>query len=147
MRRSEEEQGSRLVCRAGGILLGSAAALGVCLALLLAASAAIASGGIPLAWTDRVAVGACAAGSFAGGVLAVGRCGGGAAAGVLEGAGLFLLLLTAGVLFFEPAADAAGAGILCACLLGGTAAGMLPRRVRRGGSRKRGGKAGRRGRR
>ena len=67
------------------------------------------------------------AGAFAGGLLAVRRCGSRALiVGLTTGGVLFLLLLTIGALCFETVSlEAGGIGLLCGSLCGGAAAGIL----------------------
>ena len=65
--------------------------------------------------------------AFAGGLLAVRRCGSRALiVGLTTGGVLFLLLLTIGALCFETVSlEAGGIGLLCGSLCGGAAAGIL----------------------
>ena len=69
----------------------------------------------------------CVLGAFAGGLLAVRRCGSRALiVGLTTGGVLFLLLLTIGALCFETVSlEAGGIGLLCGSLCGGAAAGIL----------------------
>ncbi len=72
------------------------------------------------------------AGAFAGGLLAVRRCGSRALiVGLTTGGVLFLLLLTIGALCFETVSGGGGIGLLCGSLCGGAAAGILGGGVRR----------------
>lgn len=133
MRKKEEDQSAKLVRCGMGIVLGGAAALIVCLLFLLAASAAISAGMLGEGRTYQITIVGCVVGGFAGGLLAVHRCGSRALpAGLATGAVAFLLLLTIGALCFESMSiEAGGLGLLCACLCGGAAAGIL------GGGKKR----------
>lgn len=127
MRKNEEDQGARLVRYTLGVLLGGAVALAACFLLLLLASVGISRGAVPQEYMYQITIIACVAGAFLGGVTGVKRCGARALiVGVLVGAVFFLLLLTAGVVFFQATApDAGGIGLLCGSLLGGAAAGLL----------------------
>ena len=118
MRKKEEEQGAKLIRCAMGLVLGGVLALAVCFAFLLCAAAAISGG--------------CVLGGFAGGILAVRRCGSRTLlVGLTTGAVFFLLLLTIGALCFASVSlEAGGIGLLCGALCGGAAAGLL------GGGRK-----------
>ena len=126
MGKKEEEQSAKLVRCGMGLLLGGGTALAVCLAFLLGASAAV-SGGLAgeELMVQLTSVG-CVLGAFAGGVLAVRRCGSRALpVGLATGAVLFLLLLTVGTLCYETASlESGGIGLLCGCLCGGAAAGL-----------------------
>ena len=76
---------------------------------------------------DRLTIVGCVLGAFAGGLLAVRRCGSRALiVGLTTGGVLFLLLLTIGALCFETVSlEAGGIGLLCGSLCGGAAAGIL----------------------
>lgn len=134
MRKNEEDQGARLVRYMLGVLLGGGVALSVCFLLLLLASVGISRGLFSQDHMDQITMVACVAGSFLGGVTAVGRCGARALiVGLLAGAVFFLLLLTAGVIVFHASVpESGGIGLLCGSLLGGAAAGLLAGRTKRG---------------
>ena len=75
MRKNEEDQTAMLVRCGTGVVLGGAAALLVSLAVLLLASVAISRGALGEGLLYQVTVAGCVLGSFAGGLLAVRRCG------------------------------------------------------------------------
>ena len=133
MHKKEEDQSAKWVRCGMGILLGGATAIAVCLLFLFAASVAISGGTLGEELTYQLTIVGCVLGAFAGGMLAVRRCGSRALlVGLATGGVLFLLLLTIGVLCFEMMSiEAGGIGLLCGALCGGAAAGIL------GGGRKR----------
>ena len=109
MGKKEEEQGAKLIRCGMGIVLGGVLALAVCFAFLLAASAAISGGLAGEELMYQLTIVGCVLGAFAGGVLAVRRCGSRALiVGLTAGAVLFLLLLTIGSLCFENVSLEAG---------------------------------------
>ena len=136
MRKTEEEQGAKLVRCALGIVIGGVTALIVCLLFLLAASLGIARGALSERLMYQITVVSCVVGSFIGGNVAVRRCGARSLlAGLAAGGVLFLLLLTVGVLFFRTVSPGSGGiGLLCGCLCGGAVSGLLG-----GGRKKKGG--------
>ena len=127
MRKKEEEQSAKLIRCGTGLLLGGLLALAVCFAFLLAASAAISGGLLSGELMYQLAIIGCVLGAFAGGLLAVHRCGCKAlVVGLVTGGVLFLLLLTIGALCFENMSiESGGIGLLFGSLCGGTAAGVL----------------------
>lgn len=129
MPKKEEEQSAKLVRYGTGILLGGAVAFAVCLAVLLLASIAVSGGILGENLSGQITVAACVLGTFVGGVLAVKRCRTRAlVVGLMTGAVLFLLLLTVGTLAFHTAPqENGGLVLLCGCLCGGAAAGLLGR--------------------
>lgn len=133
MRKNEEEQGVKLVLYAVDVLIGGAAALGVCLVFLLLASVGISAGWLGEKLMYQLTIAGCVLGCFAGGMIAVRRCGArGLLVGLAVGAVHFLLLLTIGLLFFDAMApEAGGVGLLCGSLCGGAAAGLLGARPQR----------------
>ncbi len=133
MRKNEEDQSALLVRCGTGVVLGGAVALLVSLVILFLASVAVSRGALGENLLYQVTVTACAAGAFAGGMLAVRRCGTRALiVGLCTGAVLFLLMLTVGVLFFDARSiERGGIGLASGCLCGGAAAGLL------GGGKKR----------
>ncbi len=133
MRKNEEEQGVKLVRYAVDVLIGGAAALGVCLVFLLLASVGISAGWLGEKLMYQLTIAGCVLGCFAGGMIAVRRCGArGLLVGLAVGAVHFLLLLTIGLLFFDAMApEAGGVGLLCGSLCGGAAAGLLGARPQR----------------
>ena len=136
MRKSEEEQGAKLIRFLWGILLGGVLALLVCLAVLLICSVGISGGWISDRHMVQCTLVGCVLGSFVGGMFAVLRC---RARTLLVGLGVgcvfFLLLLTIGLLFYPGmSVEERGIGLLCACLFGGALAGFLggkPKKKRR----------------
>lgn len=139
MRKNEEEQGAKLVRYALDILIGGAVALAVCLVFLLLASAGISVGWLGEKLMYQLTIAGCVLGCFAGGMLAVRRCGARSLlVGLAVGAVHFLLLLTIGLLFYDAMTpEAGGVGLLCGSLCGGVGAGLLggsrPQRRRKSG--------------
>lgn len=127
MRKTEEDQGAKLVRVMTGVLLGGTLALGVCLAFLLVCSVGISGGWLQEDLMYQLAVVGCVIGGFSGAVFAVRRCGTRALiAGLASGGVFFLLLLTAGLLLFEDmSVESGGLGLLSGALCGGAAAGIL----------------------
>ena len=123
----EEEQSAKLIRCGMGLVLGGVAALAVCFVFLLVASAAISGGLAGEELMYQLTIVGCVLGAFAGGLLAVRRCGSRALiVGLTTGGVLFLLLLTIGALCFETVSlEAGGIGLLCGSLCGGAAAGIL----------------------
>ena len=105
MKKKEEEQSAKLIRCGMGLVLGGVAALAVCFVFLLVASAAISGGLAGEELMYQLTIVGCVLGAFAGGLLAVRRCGSRA---------LIVGLTTGGVL-----------GLLCGSLCGGAAAGIL----------------------
>jgi len=136
MRKTEEDQGTRLVRAMTNILLGGVVALAVCLMFLFLCSIGISGGWLQEGLMYQMAVVSCVIGGFAGAMTAVRRCGSRALiVGLAVGAVSFLLLLTVGVLLFESMSlEAGGLGLLCGGLCGGAAAGLMgskPKKKRR----------------
>ena len=136
MRKTEEDQGTRLVRAMTNILLGGVVALAVCLMFLFLCSIGISGGWLQEGLMYQMAVVSCVIGGFAGAMTAVRRCGSRALiVGLAIGAVFFLLLLTVGVLLFESMSlEAGGLGLLCGGLCGGAAAGLMgskPKKKRR----------------
>ena len=136
MRKTEEDQGTRLVRAMTNILLGGVVALAVCLMFLFLCSIGISGGWLQEGLMYQMAVVSCVIGGFAGAMTAVRRCGSRALiVGLAVGAVFFLLLLTVGVLLFESMSlEASGLGLLCGGLCGGAAAGLMgskPKKKRR----------------
>ena len=127
MKKKEEEQSAKLIRCGMGLVLGGVAALAVCFVFLLVASAAISGGLAGEELMYQLTIVGCVLGAFAGGLLAVRRCGSRALiVGLTTGGVLFLLLLTIGALCFETVSlEAGGIGLLCGSLCGGAAAGIL----------------------
>lgn len=127
MRKTEEDQGTRLVRAMTNILLGGVVALAVCLMFLFLCSIGISGGWLQEGLMYQMAVVSCVIGGFAGAMTAVRRCGSRALiVGLAVGAVFFLLLLTVGVLLFESMSlEAGGLGLLCGGLCGGAAAGLM----------------------
>ena len=101
--KSEEEHGTKLLRWAVGVVLGGVVALVVCLLVLLAASVGISRGIISEHATYRGYPGRMPAGRACGGrfLRPAGAAAGPLPRGLAVGGVLFLLLLTAGVLFFK----------------------------------------------
>jgi putative membrane protein (TIGR04086 family) len=136
MRKTEEDQGVRLMRMTTGVLLGGVISLAVCIAVLFLCSIGICNGWIPERLMGQYTVIGCALGGLIGGGVAVRRCGSGPLlAGLAAGAVLFLLLLTVGVLLLHNTSiENGGAGLLCGALGGGAISGLLgarPKKKRR----------------
>lgn len=112
----------------GGVLAGVTALLS-----LLAGSALVSMGIIPVGAMYGVVLAVCVLGALAGGIYAVRRVDGRSLpAGLGVGVVLFLLLLTAGLIVYRGTSVAnGGAGILCACLCGGAIPGLLARKPKK----------------
>ena len=135
MRKTEEDQGTRLVRAMTNILLGGVVALAVCLMFLFLCSIGISGGWLQEGLMYQMAVVSCVIGGFAGAMTAVRRCGSRALIVGLAVGAVFFLLLTVGVLLFESMSlEAGGLGLLCGGLCGGAAAGLMgskPKKKRR----------------
>ena len=136
MRKTEEDQGTRLVRAMTNILLGGVVALAVCLMFLFLCSIGISGGWLQEGLMYQMAVVSSLIAGIAGAITAVRRCGSRALiVGLAVGAVFFLLLLTVGVLLFESMSlEAGGLGLLCGGLCGGAAAGLMgskPKKKRR----------------
>ena len=113
MKKKEEEQSAKLIRCGMGLVLGGVAALAVCFVFLLVASAAISGGLAGEELMYQLTIVGCVLGAFAGGLLAVRRCGSRALiVGLTTGGVLFLLLLTIGALCFETVSLEAGGVII-----------------------------------
>lgn len=136
MRKNEEEQGAQVIRTLTHILVGGIAGLMVCLVFLVLCSFGISLGLLRESLMYQLTIGGCVLGGLAGGLWAVSRC---RARTLLIGLGvgavLFLLTLTAGVLFFHSVApNEGGLGLVCGSLSGGAISGLLggrPRKKRR----------------
>ena len=123
MKKKEEEQSAKLIRCGMGLVLGGVAALAVCFVFLLVASAAISGGLAGEELMYQLTIVGCVLGAFAGGLMAVRRCGSRALIAGLTTGGV---LLTIGALCFETVSlEAGGIGLLCGSLCGGAAAGIL----------------------
>ncbi len=136
MRKGEEEQGAWILRAMTQILLGALIALGVALAFLFACAIAISKGWLSQEHTGYLTVAACVLGTLIGGGVAVTRCRGRSlVVGLLTGAVLFLILLTAGLALYKTVAlEEGGLPLGCGCLCGGALAGLLgarPKKKRR----------------
>lgn len=132
MRKKEEEQGMQLFKYMSCILLAGVVALLFCFIFLFFCSLFVSNGWISSKHIIQYTIAVCAISSFMGGMFAVSRyrCKT-LLVGVGTGAVLFLLLLTAGIVFFPSVSiENQGIGLLCAALFGGALAGLL------GGKRK-----------
>ena len=132
MRKTEEEQGAKLVRFMSGLLVGGITSVVACIMFLLVCSIGISVGAIGEGQMYQLTVASCVFGSFLGGVVAVRKCGTAALpVGIAVGGIGFLLMLTAGVLLYGPEiGEGRGLGLLLGSLCGGAAAGLL------GGKRK-----------
>ncbi|MPM73467.1 hypothetical protein SDC9_120447 [bioreactor metagenome] len=136
MRNNEEEQGARVIRTLTHILIGGAAGLMVCLVFLVLCSFGISLGLISEGIMYQLTVIGCVIGGFFGGVWTVSHCRTRTLfIGLGVGAVLFLLMLTAGVLFFKSVApNEGGLGLVCGSLSGGAVSGLLggrPKKKRR----------------
>ena len=129
----QEEQGSAWMGVMGSLLKGGLLALAVTLALLLLCAAAVSARWMSQAAMERCVVAVCVLGATVGGALSMRRHREAALVlGVGTGLMLFLLLLSAGILFYEEAPVVQSIpGILCACLCGGGIAGILGRKTKK----------------
>lgn len=143
MRKNDEEQGRKLIRYALGTLIGGALGLAVCFVFLLLASVGISVGWLGEGSMYQLTILGCVFGCFAGGLVAVRKCGArGLLVGLAVGVVHFLLLMTIGLLFFDTMTpEAGGIGLLCGSLCGGATAGLLGARPQR---KKKPGKAARR---
>lgn len=138
MRKTEEEQGARLVQSMLSVLIGGAVALALCMLFLLLASVGISSGRLSLAYKYQITIAASVVSTIVGGVIAIKRCETPKfLIGLAVGAVYFLLLLTVGLLFFDTQPQAKEIGLLCGSLFGGAVAGLLSGRTKKGKRRKR----------
>jgi putative membrane protein (TIGR04086 family) len=133
-RKSEEEQGTVLLCYGKVILIGGAIAFAVGLALLFLAAAGVSRGLLDPGLRYQLTVVSCVLGSFTGGVVAVRNSPArGLIVGLAAGAVLFLFQLSLGLILFEGfSLESGGVGLLFGDLCGGAAAGILS-----GGGKKR----------
>lgn len=127
MRKTQEETGKQLLNGCKSVLLGGAAALLLCIALLLLASAGVSQGFLPGEARYQITVVCCVLGSFIGTILAARTCPlAGVPTGLAVGAAFFLLLLSLGVLVYDTVSlENGGLGLLSGALCGGAAAGLL----------------------
>lgn len=129
----QEEQGSGWMDWMSSLLKGSVLALTTVLILLLACSAAVSGGWLNQTSMERAVIAVCVAGSLLGAIVSMRRRRELALPlGIGTGAALFFMLLGLGALLFEdaPALDRIPT-ILCACLCGGTMAGILGRKTKK----------------
>lgn len=110
-----------------GLLKGGALAFLVTVLALFLCSVAVSNRWLGQGAMDSAVIASCVLGTLAGGLLAVRRSRGkGLLAGLGVGLILFLLLLTAGTLFYQSAAlENGGLGLLLSCGCGGGLAGLL----------------------
>ncbi len=127
MRKSEEEQGAKLLHYGKFILLGGIGAFAISLAVLFLAAVGISQGLLDAGLQYQFAVVACVLGGFVGGMFAVRNCSArGLFIGLSVGGVLFLLQLTMGLLLYDSfSLESGGVGLLCGALCGGAAAGIL----------------------
>lgn len=136
MRKREEEQGTKVLKYMSCILLAGVLALLLCFVFLCLLSFLISSGRIGGGHMMQYTIAACAVASFLGGLFAVSRYRTKVLlVGVGTGIVLFLLLLTAGILFYDSVSlENHGVGLFCASLFGGALAGAFgakPKKKRR----------------
>ena len=138
MRKTEEDQGAKLVRAMTDVLLGGGLALVVCLVFLLICSVGISGGWVEEDLMYQLSVVGCVIGGFSGGIFAVRHSGARALiVGLASGGVFFLLILTAGVLLFEDMSiEAGGLGLLSGALCGGGAVGILGTRPKKKKRRK-----------
>jgi len=124
---NEEDQGARRIRVMICILAGGLIGLVTCFVFLFLCSVGISAGILDERMMYQLTVVGCVLGGFAGGLWAVGRCRTRALlVGLAVGLGLFLFMMTGGVLLFENNSAATGSlGLLCGCLCGGALAGLL----------------------
>ena len=138
MRKTEEDQGAKLVRYMLGVLIGGAVSLVVCLLLLLLASVGISSGRLALAHKYQITMAASVVSTLIGGLIANKRCETQRLlVGLAVGAVYFLLLLTVGLLFFDAQLQTGEIGLLCGSLFGGAVSGLLGGNAKKGKRRKR----------
>lgn len=127
MRKKEEEQGMQALRYMSCILLAGLVALLLCFVFLCLCSFFVSSGWISSKHMIQYTIAVCAISSFLGGIFAVTRyrCKT-LLVGIGTGAVLFLMLLTAGIIFFPNVSiENHGVGLLCAALFGGALAGLV----------------------
>ena len=127
MRKTEEEQGAKLVRIMSCVLLGGATAVVLCVMFLLVCSVGISMGAVPEDRMYQLTVAGCVFGSLLGGATAVRRYGTAPLPiGIASGAIAFFLFLTAGLLLFEAdLGERGGLGLLLGCLCGGAVSGLF----------------------
>lgn len=121
------------------LVKGGVMAVGICIAVLLAAAALMYAGLLGRGAEESCVVAACLLGALIGGIYAVGHCGRAALlVGVGTGTVEWMILLAVGAVFFE---GASGGGEVwstaCSCLCGGLLAGVLSAVRGKGSKRKR----------
>ena len=116
-----------------GLTKGCAVALGTTILLLFGCAAAVSARWLGQQTMERCVVMACVIGALVGAAVAMQNHRDWAMPlGIGTGGGLFLLLLTAGILFYENAPIPSGmTGIFCACLCGGGITGILGRKTKK----------------
>lgn len=125
--RKGEEQGAKVLQYGKAVLFGVLCAFLTGLLFLILAALGVSAGLVAPGLRYQLTVVACVLGAFIGGALTVGQCGcRGLFVGLAVGGGLFLLLLTIGVIFFDGVSfENGGLGLLCGALCGGAASGIL----------------------
>ncbi len=136
MRKTDEEQGAWALRCMTQVLIGAGIGALVGLLFLFVCAVLISGGHLSQDHTGALSVCACVLGSLTGGTVAVSRCKGRSLiVGLLTGAVLFLILLTAGLLLYRAAAiEERGLPLVCGCLCGGALAGLFgarPKKKRR----------------
>ena len=136
MGKTDEEQGAWAVRCMTQVLIGAVVAALVSLLFLFVCAVLISGGHLSQSHTGVYSVCACVLGSLVGGITAVSRCKGRSLiVGLLTGVGLFLILLTVGLLLYKSVAiEEGGLPLGCGCLCGGALAGLFgarPKKKRR----------------
>jgi putative membrane protein (TIGR04086 family) len=127
MRKTEEEQGTKVLYTIASVLLGSVLALVIAFVFLLICSILISGGWLKEGSMTPLTIGSCVIGSLFGGALAVKRCKTRTLViGLCTGGAFFLILLTVSVFFYRNAAPDTGAlGLLGGSLCGGALSGLM----------------------
>lgn len=140
MRKNEEDWGTILLRYGKAALLGGIVAFLVSVVCLLLASVGISQGLLGPDLRYQVAVASCVVGAFGGTAMMVARKNSGM--GALLGAGVgcvqFFAMLALGLLIYDTASPGnGGMGLFLGGLCGGTVAGVLLGRGKKGTSKKR----------
>lgn len=136
MGKTDEEQGAWALRCMTQVLIGAVVAALVSLLFLFVCAILISGGHLSQNHTGVLSVCACVLGGLVGGITAVSRCKGRSLiVGLLTGLGLFLILLTVGLLLYKSVAiEEGGLPLGCGCLCGGALAGLFgarPKKKRR----------------
>ncbi len=128
-REKKREEPAPWLAAACQVLKGTLAATVLAVGALFLWSALISAGAVPDRLMERGIPACCVLGAFLGGLLAIrGHRKRALLLGLGAGGGLFLLLLTGGLVWFQQTAPSGIAmSVLPACLCGGALAGILGR--------------------